>query len=233
MRYATSARWSNQSSFVHGLDARVKLLLLIAFVISIALIARPSLYQLLLCFITLAMICRAARLPIVPILRASLLVVPFVGFFSLILYMTGDRQRAWFILAKSYLSALSVLVTVSSTPMPQLLAAASFFRVPALLVEVTQLIYRYLFVLAEEARTMQTAFNSRAGKPDRRALKASSGMIGVLFSKSYEKAFTIHQSMAARGFTGALVYQPFPALRFMDLSVLGATLFFIVALHFI
>jgi cobalt/nickel transport system permease protein len=175
----------------------------------------------------------AARLPIFRVFRASLLVIPFVGLFSLIVYLSGDVHRAWFILGKSYLSALSVLVCISATPMAQLLRAAQFFRIPGLLLEVTQMIYRYLFVLSAQAHAMQTAFRSRGGRSGTRALRASSAMIAVLFTKSYAKATMIHQAMLGRGFTGSLPGSEFRSLRIQELAIVSAGLVVAIALHFV
>ena len=233
MRHVTAASWSNQDSFVHRLDARVKLILLLALVLSLALLRALSLLQFACCLAFLAWAAWTAGLPVVRLFRLSLIVVPFVGLFSLIVYLTGDGLRAWLILGKSYLSALAVLVCVSATPMPQLLQAAQFFHVPTLLLEVTQVVYRYLFVLGAQARAMQTAFRSRAGRPGRRAIQASSGMIAVLFSKSYLKAGMVHHAMLCRGSTGALPGREFPRLKFPELAILGAGLLLTAALHFI
>ncbi len=233
LRHATFARWSNQSSFVHRLDARVKLILLLAFVISLALLRSPSVLQLISCLALLVAIAWAARLPALRILRTSFFVVPFVGLFSLIVYLSGDTQRACSILAKSYLSALSVLVCVSSAPLPQLLAAAQFLHVPGTLIEVTQLIYRYLFVLSAQAHVMQTAFHARAGRRGRRAIRASSGMVAVLFGRSYEKAASVHQAMCGRGFSGILTRHEFKPFQAFEVGVLTGGFTLAIALHFI
>ena len=233
MRQATFARWSNQASPVHRFDARLKLLLLIAFVVSVALLRSLSAVQLGAAAAALLATAWAGKLPLWRLLRASLFVLPFVGLFSLIVYVTGDTRRASLILVKSYLSALAVLITVSSTPLPQLLAAARFFRLPALLVEVTQLIYRYIFVLSGEAQAMRTAFLARGGQPGRRAVKASSGMIAVLFSRSYEKAAVIHNAMCARGFSGRLRTAEFPSIPFSEAVIALGGLIFAAALHFV
>ena len=233
MRQATFARWSNQASPVHHFDARLKLLLLVTFAISIALLRSLSALQLTLAAAALVIAAWAGKLPVWRLLRVSLFVLPFVGLFSLIVYVSGDTGRALLILVKSYLSALAVLVTISSTPLPQLLAAARFFRLPALLVEVTQLIYRYIFVLSGEAQAMKTAFLARGGRPGRRALKASSGMVAVLFSRSYEKAAVIHNAMSARGFSGRLRTPEFRPITVAEVFVLFGGLVFTAGLHFI
>jgi len=224
---------NTQDGVIQQLDARVKLVLLIAFILSIALLARPSAVQLAVCLCVLAAIAAAARLAVIQVLRRALLVVPFVGFFSLVVFLSGDGQRAWSILAKSYLSALTVAIVISTTAFPRLVAAARFFRVPAFLVEVMQLIYRYLFVLAAEARVMQTAFAARGGSTGRRALEASAGIIAVLFSRSYEKAAMVYQAMCGRGFSGTLSRAEWRPLRVSDIAILSAGLLLATVVHFI
>jgi len=232
LRHASFAQWSNQSSVIHQLDARVKLVLLITFVVSVALLREHSQVQLAICFTFLLGVAWAARLPFFRVLSVSLLVLPVIGVFALIVYLSGDHARAWTILARSYLSGFSVIVAVSTTPLPQLLSAARFFRIPRMLVEVAGLIYRYLFVITGEAQQMQIAFGARAGRPGLRAIKASSGMIAVLFSRSYEKAAMVHNAMCARGFAGELTRMEFASLRTIDLALITGGLALELALHF-
>jgi cobalt/nickel transport system permease protein len=233
LRHVSFANLSIQTSVIHRMDARVKLLLLIAVVVSIALLQRLSLAQLAVSFLFLISVALAARLPLVRVVRLSLLSVPFVAAFSLLVYLYGDGQRAWAILGKSYLSGFSVLIAVSTTPLPRLLSAAQFFHVPALLVEVTGLIYRYVLVLSGEAQQMQIAFAARAGKPGLRAIQASSGIVAVLFSRSFSKAAMIHQAMCGRGFSGSLARQEFAPLGVSELRIAGGGLILAVALHFV
>ena len=80
---------------------------------------------------------------------------------------------------------------------------------------------------------MQIAFAARAGRPGLRAVQASSGMIAVLFSRSYAKAAMIHQAMCGRGFSGSLARQDFAPLRVSDWGLLAGGLLLAVALHFV
>lgn len=233
MRQAAFARWSYRDSPVHRLDARLKLFLLFAFVISIALLRAPTLSQLAAAAGALIVTALAAKLPLWSVLRSSLIVFPIVGLFSLVVYLSGDSRRASLILSKSYLSALAALILVSSTPLPQLLSAARYFKVPVLLVEVTQLIYRYIFVLSAEAQAMQTAFLLRGGRPGRPALIASSGIIAGLFHRSYDKAAAIHNAMSARGFSERLHTPAFHSLTQLETLILVGGLAFSALLHFL
>ena len=198
----------------------MKLILLLAAVIALSVVRFPSFLQLGSFWVLLLGVALVARLPVARILRLSLLIVTFAGFFAAVLYTMGDHRRALTILGKSYLSAFSVLIVASTTPVPALSAAARYFCVPALLTEVIELIHRYLFVLVAEVKSMQLAFASRAGRPGRRAFQASAGMVAVLFARSLEKSGRVFRSMSSRGFSGRLNAYPMSPARASDAIVL-------------
>lgn len=167
------------------------------------------------------------------VLRISLIVVPFVGLFALVIYLSGDLARAVLILSKSYLSALAVMACVASTPLPKLVQAARSLYVPAFLVEVTQLIYRYLFVLGSEIQMMRVAFAARAGRPGRRAFQSATGMVAILFGRAFSKATAVHNAMLSRGFTGTLTGSLPSAPKGSEFLALVAGLSLVLAVHFV
>jgi len=207
--------------------------LLLGFLISLALVRNASAAQLSIYFIYLVLVFRAAKLPVLRMLWISLIVVPFVGLFALVIYLSGDVRRALLILTKSYLSALAVMACVSSTPLPRLVQAARSLYMPAFLVEVTQLIYRYLFVLGGEIQMMRIAFSARAGRPGRRAFQSASGMVAVLFGRAYGKATAVHSAMLSRAFTGTLNASHPSAPSMSEFVALIAGLSLVVAVHFV
>ena len=75
---------------------------------------------------------------------------------------------------KSYLSALAVLLLVSTTPLPLLLRGLEMTGAPRFLLMVAQFLYRYLFVISEEAQHMREGGAARGATlalaPRRRAL---------------------------------------------------------------
>ena len=233
MRQPNPATWPQSYHAARQIDPRIKLVLLLVFLISLALLKQASARPLAFSLILLLASARLARLPVFRLLRASLLVVPVVGVFAVLVYLAGDPRRATLILIKTYLSAFSVLITISCTSLPLLFWAARCLGFPPLLLEVTQLIYRYLFVLAAETRVMQTAFVSRNGRPGWTALRASSGMIAVLFGRSYRKAATIYHAMAARGYSGVLFHSRFEHFTARDLATLLIGSFLAVAVHWV
>ena len=65
--------------------------------------------------------------------------------------------------------------------------------------------YRYLFVLVDEAMRLQTARDARsvgAGRTLFWRAKVLGGMIGCLFIRSYERSERIYAAMLSRGYAG-------------------------------
>jgi len=198
LHHVTLDQWSRRSSPVHRRDARVKLLGLLVFLIVMATTGRkfailgPIYLLLVVGFLFLA------RLPLLGVgLRAGI-VLPFSATFACISALGGDPGRGLILIGKSFLSALAVLAVVGSTPLPDLLRGLQSLRVPHFLVLVGQFVYRYLFVVSEEAQHMRVASSCRG----RLSFRAAAGLLAVLFERSYARAERIHQAMAARGFQG-------------------------------
>ena len=214
-------------------DARIKLIFLLVMLLGLAFLRSPSLLQSVVYLLFILLLALAGRLPVFRIAVVSTLAFPFVGFFSLTIYLAGDAGRAWAILVKSYLSALTVLICMTATPLSDLLAAAAFFKLPRFLLEVTQIVYRYLFVLAKQAETMRIAFGARGGRKGQMAFLASSGMIAVLFGRSYRKAVVVSHAMLSRGYSGNLPSRSFASLKYRELGAVLLGLGFAIGLQFL
>ena len=107
--------------------------------------------------------------------------------------------------AKAAIGTLSAVLLGATATFPEVLRGLQALRVPSLLVLVAASMYRYLFVIAEEAQRMRTALSSRAYAP-RHALQAAP--IGraatALFLRSYGRGERVHRAMLARGYTGSM-----------------------------
>jgi cobalt/nickel transport system permease protein len=114
--------------------------------------------------------------------------------------LAGDGMRAAGFLVKAYLSAVAVLVVTGTTPLPDVMRGLEGLRTPRFLVLVAQFVYRYLFVISEQAQHMRAAAASRGG--GRWTWRAAAGALSVLFARSYARAEGIHRAMLARGFDG-------------------------------
>ena len=107
-------------------------------------------------------------------------------------------------LALRILGGMSALLLFSlTTPLPELMRAARFFRCPVLLVELTMIIYRYLFLLFEEGQRIRNAQVARLGYASFRSGLTSSGVLGgMLILRTYDRAERNMVAMRSRGYQG-------------------------------
>lgn len=228
MHHVVLERWSRGSSILHGRDARVKLAatLVVLLLIGTTPPSRPLAFaaEFALLFATLL----ASRLPIVSVLVRASAVLPFSAVFAIASWLAGDPARATALIVRGYMSALAVLLLVSTTRLPDLLRALSWLHVPRLIILITQFLYRYLFVLSEQAQHMRLAASSRAGGHRAGAsassrFRAAAGALSVLFARSYARADGIHRAMIARGFSGEFPATALHPIRSMDVVFLSLT----------
>jgi len=202
-------RWSRGTSALHRRDPRAKIVPLLVFLAALAT-ARSALpeYSAAL-FLLLSAALLIARIPLLAALARAALVLPLAAVLAGACWLSGDPARGAAVALKSYLSALAVLTVVATTPLPALLRGLELMRVPLFLLTVTQFLYRYLFVVSEEAQHMSKAAAAR-GTPVRpmasvaSRFRAAAGALAVLFARSHGRAQDVHRAMLARGFSGRL-----------------------------
>jgi cobalt/nickel transport system permease protein len=197
-------QWSRRESALHRRDPRAKIAALVVFLVAVATTRHQFLAAGAGYLAILVAVMLWARLPLWNALWRAAVVLPFTLVFAIITVVAGDTERAGLLLGKSYISALAVLVLVSTTPLPNLLRGLEMLGVPRFLLMVAQFLYRYLFVISEEAQHMRVAAASRrTSKAARGArFRAAAGALAVLFARSYARAEAIHRAMVARGFQG-------------------------------
>ena len=207
MHHVTLDQWSRGASPLHRRDPRVKIAAVLAFLVLLAT-AHRDLAWLGAAFLTiLCVAARWARIPLAGALARAAVVLPFTAVFAAVSWLAGDPARGAALVMKSYLSALAVLLLVSTTPLPVLLRGFEITGAPRFLLMVAQFLYRYLFVISEEAQHMRKAAMARgatvgglAGNTAR--FRAAAGALAVLFARSYGRAEEIHRAMLARSFPG-------------------------------
>jgi cobalt/nickel transport system permease protein len=205
LHHALLDQWSRQTSLLHARDPRAKIVVLGLFSILLAT-TRPDAWFTL--GVDAALLCAGillAALPAGGLLLRAMAVLPLSLTFGVISWVAGDPLRAVGLVEKSYLSTLAVLLLIATTPLPVLLKGLEALGAPRLLVLVAQFIYRYLFVLSEQAQHLRFAAQSRQGNPRRHRrlrFRAATGALAALFVRAYYRAQGIHFAMLARGFTG-------------------------------
>jgi cobalt/nickel transport system permease protein len=224
--------WSRGRSPLHARDPRAKILALLVFLIVLASTPAKAVLTLGIDATLLVSGILIAGLPLGDLLLRAMVVLPFSFTFGLISWLAGDRLRAIALVEKSYLSAIAVLLVVGTTSLPALLNGLERLGAPRMLVLVAQFLYRYLFVISEQAQHMRLAAASRNGNPRfhrKGRFRAAAGALAVLFARSYYRADGIHRAMLARAFTGRFPLLDSLRFRFADgVFLLAATAFLIV-----
>lgn len=211
MRHARVERWSRGNSVIHRRHAAAKILVALVLLVCIATLTErtPAICALYLALLVVSAL--AARLPVLAMLRGASVVLPFALCFAFVSALAGEPLRAMMLVVRGYLSALAVLLLISTTATPDLLAGLAWLRAPDFLVQVMQFLYRYLIVLMTEADAMRQASLSRAGSIRTLQFRQASAAAGVLFVRSWSRAQAIHRAMISRGFDGRI-----PAFRRMN-----------------
>jgi cobalt/nickel transport system permease protein len=212
MRLDGLERLSVGTGPLHRLDARIKLIGALVFVLIV--IATPIGWWTALGIegLFLAFVVGIAGIPPRELGRRWLAFFVLVGFLTLMVAPANParvQHGLWVvvstILIKNSLALFTMLVLAGTTPFHHLLAALRKMGVPAVLVATLQFMERYRHVLVSELDRMATARRARTfHRRDSLAWSLLTGLIGLLFLRTFERAERVHGAMVARGWNGAI-----------------------------
>lgn len=250
--------YQEKESLLHRLEPRVKVLTTVGFILSNAFLPDSAWMTFTLAWMFLLVSMAFARVRVGYILKRSLLALPFalavitvlfppagengqaiqVGPFSLVVYIPGV-VRFISIMLRAWLSVQAALLLVVTTRFPDLVHALEHLHLPKLLMTVVAFLYRYLFVLGDEAMRLIHARQARSAlqnnKVGRGTLKwraqVTGNLVGQLFLRSYERSERIHHAMQARGYSGQIRTMQSHMLKSRDWLFLTAGCLVIVLLQ--
>jgi len=216
------------------LDARVKLVGILALIVSAAAVHRLAVIGgLFAVAVALAALSRVSfnvlmkRVWITVLLFTGVIafpapfitpgqVVTHVPWFGWTVTSQGLASAGYLVLRVETAATLCVLL-VLTTPWNHVLKALRVLRVPAVLVTILGMTYRYLFLVLQSAHDMFESRRSRmVGEltgSERRRVAASSA--GVLMSKTFDLSSEVYLAMQSRGYRGDVtVLDEFQVRRF-------------------
>lgn len=249
-------RYLERASAVHRLDPRVKVVVTLAFIISVALLPDGAWAIYAVAFGLIVAATLAARLSPWLIVRRSLLGLPFLLAAVTVLFVPGRAIwsgpfglevsdagliRFGSIVARSLISLGAAVLLTATTRFPDVLHALRHLKVPAVLVAIIAFMYRYLFVLVDEVERLLRARAARSARPAGGGGGGSLGwragvaghMAGQLFVRSLDRSDRVYQAMLARGYRGELLTLAPHAMRPRDWLVLATGLLAVVLLQFL
>ncbi len=233
MRHNFIDRYSALDSPLHVLEPRTKLLAFTALIVAVLCIpmGRGSLFFAYL--FASAILMGISQIPLEYIMGRTLVILPFIVLASLAVPWKGYMGIV-FLFVRAILCLMMLILLTNTTRFVELLRGLRKLGCPQILVMNLGFLYRYLFVLTEEAMRMKQARDCRrvGQAPFKEELKILSSMLGTLLIRSFERAERMHYAMLSRGYAGDFpVVSPkrFSWHDFVFLS--GVTLF--IALTFV
>jgi cobalt/nickel transport system permease protein len=115
----------------------------------------------------------------------------------------GGLHRGLVLAARIVGGTATILLFSLTTPLPELMRAARFYRVPSVLVELAITMYRCIFLFLEEGSRIKNAQRARLGFADfRTSLRSSGTLAAMLVFRSYDRAERSFAAMRCRGYRG-------------------------------
>lgn len=231
MHFDAFDRYVANESLVHSLNASIKVVITVLFIVSNALLPDGAWLAFVVAWLFLLIVNDLSRLGLGYTLKRSFLALPFaLAAVSAIFAPIGQPLAEWnlgfatlvptdvglirflSILARSWLSVQMAIVLIATTQFPDLIHALEHLRVPRLLTTIVAFLYHYLFVLSDEVLRLLRARQARsAGLPGKKyggkliwRAQVTGGMAGQLFIRSYDRSDRIYNAMLSRGYTGQI-----------------------------
>ena len=225
-------RYQPGQSPLHRLDPRAKVVVTVLFIISNVILPDGAWLTFSLSWGIVLFASALAGLGPAYAVKRSFVAVPFflaglsaifaipgqaVGQFDLgpwhLVATDAGLVRFVSIVVRSWISVQMAILLSATTPFPDLIHALRHLRVPPMLVSIIAFMYRYLFILTDEAMRLVRARQARSAqtveKPGGGAIlwlaRVTGNMAGQLFLRSYERSDRVYAAMVARGYNGHLL----------------------------
>lgn len=205
-----------RQSPIHTLDPRAKLITTLIFIVTVVSFHKYTLSGLLPFYVFPVYLLIRADLPIAQVLKKLLIALPFAFFIGIFnpffdqvpmlqlgpLTITGGWVSFISIMLRFTLTVIAALTLIATTSFTGICMAMEKLGCPRVFALQLLFLYRYLFVLVEEATRLIRARALRTFHGRGRGLKVFGSLLGQLLLRSIERAQRIHLAMNCRGFDG-------------------------------
>jgi len=204
---------------LHRLDPRAKLLTTMVFIFCVVSCGRYEITRLLPFFLYPAVLIGLGNLPLGYLLKKLLLVSPFVLFIGIFnpwldratmlqlgpLALSGGWISFFSLLLRFTLTIGAALLLIATTGFTAICMTLEKLGAPKIFTVQLLLLYRYLFILIEEAIRMMRAHALRSFSPRGRiSFRVFPQMLGNLLLRTLDRAQRIHMAMLSRAFNGEI-----------------------------
>jgi cobalt ABC transporter, permease protein CbiQ len=128
------------------------------------------------------------------------------GFFYI--YTSQDKLKEMiFLILKVFASVSALQMMTLSTPSSEIISVMRKAHVPTLIIELMNIIYRYIFILLDVYSKMKNSADSRQGYCDfRTSCYTFGGVAGNMLIVSLKKANVYYDAMESRCYDGEMVF---------------------------
>ena len=207
---------ASRQSPVHRLDPRAKLITSLVFITTVVSFGKYEIAALIPFFVYPVFLCALGNVPPAFLLKRLMLLSPFavmIGIFNPlldreILVRLGDMgiSGGWIsfgsILLRFVLTIGVALTLIAVTGFYAVCMALEKLGTPRIFVVQLLFLYRYMFVLVDEASRMVRARSMRALGGNGAGIKTFGPLVGHLLLRTMDRAQRIYLAMCCRGFDG-------------------------------
>lgn len=253
-------RYEQRHSLVHHLDPRTKVVVTGLFIIANVLLPDGAWAAFAAAWGLVLLGGWLAQLPPGYLIKRSFIVLPFTLAAVTILFTLPGTAVVTFplfsrtitisdtglirfasIVIRSWLSIQAAIWLTATTQFPDLMHALRHLHAPRLLIAIISFMYRYLFVLANEATRLLRAREARSAAPVGKngggsilwRAKVAGSMVGQLFIRSFERSERVYNAMLARGYRGQLLTMNPHVMKKRDWRVLVTAVTLIILVQII
>lgn len=208
--------FADKKTMIHNIHPFAKLMTTIAFLVVTVSFGKYEISRILPLILYPVVVMVLAEIPIVPILKRTLIAAPFaigLGAFNPFFDVKPMVSLPWVqisggwisfisILLKCGLTVLAAFILIATTGITGIASALRMMRIPKVFVMQILLTYRYISLLIEDVACTVRAYSLRS--PFEKGIRFSvwGSLAGQLLIRSTERAQRVYRSMCCRGFTG-------------------------------
>lgn len=238
LKFGYLEKLADQDSMIHRLNPLLKIILTLLYVVFVISVSYLDILELLIYLIVIIIVIRLSKISFLELFKRSLIGLPIalclgisnlfftttkVDFYGVII--TSGILMLVAIVLKNILCLLAVFLLISTTKFDAIACELVHLKVPPLFVLQLVMIYRYIFVLVEEALMMLQAYQLKNPQVKGVALKDMGSFVGSLLVRSFKRSNEVYEAMKCRGFnikTAYLSYVTFEAENyFLIMMALG------------
>jgi cobalt/nickel transport system permease protein len=229
MKHSFIDRYAALDSPLHTLEARSKILGFAALIVGALCIPNDRGFLFFFYYFVTAILMGTSQIPLGFIVGRVFVILPFIVLATLAVPGRGFLGIG-ILLIRALLCLMLLILLTNTTRFVELLGGLKKLGCPQILAMNLSFLYRYLFLLTEEAMRMKQARDCRrvARTPFREDLKILSSMLGTLLIRSFERAERIHHAMLSRAYSGEFLVVSPRRFSWRDLAFLSGVAAFLL-----